>query len=205
LYLDTSFIHHYVHVLIRQHANFECGTDGPHYGIAGVNQEGPRAVVRNLEVRLALSQIDLSSVPPQVGFENGVGVQSHGRAVRQGDSALLTHGGCQGLQFTALLQPYRADRDCGEHGGGGKPPALRMVQQGQLRGIGERGDLLFALGLRKPIQGAPHRGKRGYRAPMARILAQPGLERLPVGGGDRGGVHAPDPHGRFLIDVGPRP
>jgi len=162
--------------------------------------------VRHLEVRLALSQIDLSSVPAQVGFEDGVGIQSHGRAVRQSDIALLTDGGRQGLRFTtALLQPYRADRDCGKHGGGGKPPALRMVQQRQLRGIGERGDLLVALGFRQPIQGAPHRGKRGCRAPMARILAEPGLERLPVGGGDRGGVHAPDPHGRFLIDVGPCP
>ena len=92
LHLDASLVHDHIDMLIGQYTDFECRTHGPNDGVSGVHQERPRAVVRDLEVRLALAQINLPGAPPQVGIDDGVGIQGHDRAVAQGDIALLAAG-----------------------------------------------------------------------------------------------------------------
>ena len=204
LHFDAALVHHHVDVLIGHYADFEFRADGPHHGIPRVHQERPRAVVRDLEMRLALAQINLPSAPPQVGFDDGVGIQGDDRAVGQGDIALLADGRRQGLQFAALLQPDRADGDRGEHCGGREPPTPAMPQGRGLRRCSRTWRSSRRAWPRQALQRAPYRGQLRHRAPMTRILAQPGFERLPVGGVARRRVHAPYPRRRLLVDVGAR-
>src|SRR5579872_4860987 len=178
LNLDATFGYHDLHMLISVQADLEFGADRPHHRITCVNEEWSQAIVGYGKVRLTLAQIDLPHAAPHVRLHDRVGVERDDRTVGQRDIAVLTHGRGQGLDLAAFAQPVSACDGEQEQRGGGQPPKAVIAQGRTPGGRDEGGNLLAPVHLGKAIQGAPDLGQLLYRTPVARVLAQPGLESL---------------------------
>ena len=140
-----------------------------------MDQEGTQAVVRDLEMGLALSQVDIARAAPDVGFDNAVRVQSHDRAVRQGHGTVLADGSGQHLSLTPLGPPddtrdgrnhYRRGREPYRHG---MAPGMLLATAGASIRSGS-GSFELELSV-EAVESLPDLGKLVHGAPMARILA----------------------------------
>ena len=192
-------------MLIGQQANLELRTDRTDHGIARVHQERPRAIVSDLEMSLALAQIDLAEPAAQVGLDDGVGIEAHDRAVRERHVALLTDGGGEGLDVAALAHPENPGQCPDENGRGGtEPPAPRHMHRRMPRRPGEARRFLIARGLPQAVERPPDPGEFVESPPVPRVLPEPGIECFVIRRADLVAVQAPGPFRRLFVDFGPR-